>query len=144
MRIGVDLGGTKIEIIALDDSGATLLRRRVKTPAGDYAGTVRTIAELVSGAQSQLSASATVGIATPGALSPQSGLLRNSNSVVLNGKPLDQDIATALGQPVRLENDANCSPSLRQLMAQALVAPWYLAPFWEPASVAGSSSKGTS
>jgi fructokinase len=108
VRIGVDLGGTKIEIIALDDSGATLLRRRVKTPAGDYAGTVRTIAELVSGAQSQLSDSATVGIATPGALSPQSGLLRNSNSVVLNGKPLDQDIATALGQPVRLENDANC------------------------------------
>jgi fructokinase len=108
VRIGVDLGGTKIEIIALDDSGATLLRRRVKTPAGDYAATVRTIAELVSGAQSQLSDSATVGIATPGALSPQSGLLRNSNSVVLNGKPLDQDIATALGQPVRLENDANC------------------------------------
>ncbi len=108
MRIGVDLGGTKIEIITLDDNGATLLRRRVQTPVGDYAGTVRTIAELVSSAQSQIGASATVGIATPGALSPQSGLLRNSNSVVLNGKPLDRDIANALGQPVRLENDANC------------------------------------
>ena len=108
MRIGVDLGGTKIEIITLDDNGATLLRRRVQTPVGDYAGTVRTIAELVSGAQLQIGASATVGIATPGALSPQSGLLRNSNSVVLNGKPLDRDIANALGQPVRLENDANC------------------------------------
>ncbi len=108
MRIRVDLGGTKIEIITLDDNGATLLRRRVQTPVGDYAGTVRTIAELVSGAQSQIGASATVGIATPGALSPRIGLLRNSNSVVLNGKPLDRDIANALGQPVRLENDANC------------------------------------
>ena len=108
MRIGVDLGGTKIEMITLDDNGATLLRRRVQTPVGDYAGTVRTIAELVSGAQSQIGASATVGIATPGALSPQSGLLRNSNSVVLNGKPLDRDLANALGQPIRLENDANC------------------------------------
>ena len=108
MRIGVDLGGTKIEVIALDDNGATVLKRRVKTPMGDYAGTVRTIAELVSSAQSQIGASATVGIATPGSLSPQSGLLRNSNSVVLNGKPLDRDIANALGQPVRLENDANC------------------------------------
>ena len=75
---------------------------------GDYAGTVRTIADLASSAQSQIGASATVGIATPGTLSPQSGLLRNSNSVVLNGKPLDRDIANALGQPVRLENDANC------------------------------------
>ena len=108
MRIGVDLGGTKIEIIALDDNGATVLRRRVPTPVGDYAGTVRTIAELVSAAQSQIGASAAVGIATPGALSPQSGLLRNSNSVVLNGKPLNRDIANALGQPVRLENDADC------------------------------------
>ena len=108
MRIGVDLGGTKIEIIALDDNGATVLKRRVKTPMGDYAGTVRTIVDLASSAQSQIGASATVGIATPGAVSPQSGLLRNSNSAVLNGKPLDRDIANALGQPVRLENDANC------------------------------------
>ena len=108
MRIGVDLGGTKIEIIALGDDGATALRRRVQTPVADYAGTVRTIAELVQSVQSQIGTSATVGIATPGALSPQSGLLRNSNSVVLNGKPLDQDITSALGQPVRLENDANC------------------------------------
>jgi fructokinase len=108
VRIGVDLGGTKIEIIALDDNGATVLRRRVHTPVADYAGTVRTIAELVQSAQSQIGTSATIGIATPGALSPQSGLLRNSNSVALNGKPLDRDITDALGQPVRLENDANC------------------------------------
>jgi fructokinase len=107
VRIGIDLGGTKIEIIALDDGGAPLLRRRVPTPAGDYDGTVRAIAELVRGAQAEIGA-ASVGIATPGALSPRTGLLRNSNSVVLNGKPLDRDIAEALGQPVRMENDANC------------------------------------
>ena len=108
MRIGVDLGGTKIEIIALDDNGAPVLRRRVPTPVGDYSGTIRAIAELVRSAQSQIGVLASVGIATPGALSPQTGLLRNSNSVVLNGKPLDRDIANALGQSVRLENDANC------------------------------------
>ena len=93
MRIGVDLGGTKIEIIALDDDGAPVLRRRVPTPVGDYSGTIRAIAELVRSAQSQIGVFANVGIATPGALSPQTGLLRNSNSVVLNGKPLDRDLA---------------------------------------------------
>src|SRR5262245_42194258 len=67
-----------------------------------------TIAELIQSVRSQIGTSATVGVATPDALTPQSGLLRNSNSVVLNGKPLDQDISSALGQPVRLENDANC------------------------------------
>jgi fructokinase len=108
VRIGVDLGGTKIEIIALDDNGAPVLRRRVPTPVGDYSGTIRAIADLVRSAQSQIGVLASVGIATPGALSPQTGLLRNSNSVVLNGKPLDRDIANALGQSVRLENDANC------------------------------------
>jgi fructokinase len=108
VRIEVDLGGTKIEIIALDDNGAPVLRRRVPTPVGDYSGTIRAIAELVRSAQSQIGVLASVGIATPGALSPQTGLLRNSNSVVLNGKPLDRDIANALGQSVRLENDANC------------------------------------
>jgi fructokinase len=108
VRIGVDLGGTKIEIIALDDNGAPALRRRVPTPVGDYAGTVGAIVELVRGAQSQIGVLASVGIATPGALSPQTGLVRNSNSVALNGRPLDRDVAAALGRPVRMENDANC------------------------------------
>jgi fructokinase len=108
VRIGVDLGGTKIEIIALDDNGAVVLRRRTPTPAGDYSATVRAVVKLVRSAQSQIGVSHTVGIATPGSLSPQSGLLRNSNSVVVNGKPLDRDIADALTLPVRLENDANC------------------------------------
>jgi len=108
VRIGVDLGGTKIEIIALDDNGAVVLRRRTPTPAGDYSATVRAVVKLVRSAQSQIGVSHTVGIATPGSLSPQSGLLRNSNSVVVNGKPLDRDIADALTLPVRLENDAHC------------------------------------
>ena len=108
MRIGVDLGGTKIEVVALDDNGATVVRQRIPTPAGDYSATIRAIAELVRNAQSQVGYLASVGIATPGALSPQTGLLRNSNSVVLNGRPLDRDIANALGQAIRLENDANC------------------------------------
>lgn len=108
MRIGVDLGGTKIEVIALNDAGETTLRRRVPTPSGDYDATVRAIVELVKDAQAEYDSSATVGIATPGALSARTGLLRNSNSVALNGKPLDRDISSALGLPVRLENDANC------------------------------------
>jgi len=108
VRIGIDLGGTKIEIIALDDNGETVLRRRIPTPSEDYSGAIRAIVELIRSAQSQIGALATVGIATPGALSTRTGLLRNSNSIVLNGKPLDRDISAALGQPVRLENDANC------------------------------------
>ena len=108
MRIGVDLGGTKIEIIALDDNGAAVLRRRTPTPVGDYAATVRAVVELVRSAQSRFGSSATVGRRPPGPYHHKAGLLRNSNSVVLNGKPLDRDLGDALGQPVRLENDANC------------------------------------
>jgi fructokinase len=108
VRIGVDLGGTKIEIIALEDDGTPVLRRRVHTPSGDYFATIRAITELVRNAQSEIGVSASVGVASPGSLSPRTGLLRNSNSVALNGKPLDRDIAEALGQPIRLENDANC------------------------------------
>lgn len=108
MRIGVDLGGTKIEVIALDDHGRTLLRRRIPTPTGDYTGTVDAIACLVFDVEKEIGEAGTVGLATPGALSLQTGLIKNSNSVVLNGKPLDRDITTRLGRAVRLENDANC------------------------------------
>ena len=108
MRIGIDLGGTKIEIIALDEAGATLARRRVATPAGDYDGTVRAIVGLVDGAEAELGERGTVGIATPGAISTRTGLMKNSNSTVLNGRPLDRDIAAALARPIRMENDANC------------------------------------
>ena len=108
MRIGIDLGGTKIEIIALDDHGGERLRRRVATPAGDYAATLRAVAALVTAAEAELGKAGTVGVATPGAVSPASGLLKNSNSVCLNGRPLKADLEALLGREIRLENDANC------------------------------------
>jgi fructokinase len=108
MRIGVDLGGTKIEAIALAGDGTVRARHRVPTPAGDYAGTLRAIADLVFGLEQALGEKASVGIASPGAISPATGLMKNSNSVVLNGKPLDRDLAQVLARPIRLENDANC------------------------------------
>jgi fructokinase len=108
VRIGIDLGGTKIEIIALDAQGRPLQRRRVDTPAGDYEGTIRAVVGLVEGVERELGARGSVGVATPGAISPASGLLKNSNSVCLNGKALDRDLSAALSRPVRLANDANC------------------------------------
>lgn len=108
MRIGVDLGGTKIEAIALDDGGAELWRRRIATPIGDYDGTLAAIAGLVQAAETALSRHATVGIGTPGAISPDTGMIKNSNSTVLIGRPLDRDLEALLHRPVRMENDANC------------------------------------
>jgi fructokinase len=108
MRIGIDLGGTKIEAIALDDAGTTLLRRRVPTPAGDYTQTLSTVADLVATAERELGQQGTVGVAAPGSISTRSGLVKNSNSTILNGKPLDRDLSNRLGRPIRLENDANC------------------------------------
>jgi ROK family len=108
MRIGVDLGGTKIEMIALRDDGAPLLRRRVPTPARDYLGILDAVADLVTFAEQELAQKGTVGVATPGAISPKTGFIKNSNSIVLNGKPLNHDLSIKLGRPIRLENDANC------------------------------------
>lgn len=112
MRIGIDLGGTKIEAIALADTvsgdATTLLRHRVPTPAGDYNGILHAIGELVAYTERETGQTGTVGIATPGAISPVTGLLKNSNSTVLNGKPLDRDLEARLGRPIRMENDANC------------------------------------
>ena len=108
MRIGIDLGGTKIEAIALDEAGNTLIRRRIATPQGDYAGTVGALAALVSSIETELGRSATVGVGIPGALSPASGLVKNANSTCLLGRPLDRDLGAALGREVRLANDANC------------------------------------
>ncbi len=96
VRIGIDLGGTKIEAIALDDSGSTLCRRRIATPAGDYHGTIDAVAALVFAIEDELGRTGTVGVGTPGALSLHTGLLKNSNSTVLNGRPLDADLARAL------------------------------------------------
>lgn len=108
MRIGVDLGGTKTELIALDDAGAERHRVRVATPAASYDAIIACIRDLVLDAERTLGVRATVGVGTPGALSPATGRLRNANTVCLNGQPLDRDLSAALGREVRIANDANC------------------------------------
>ncbi len=108
MRIGIDLGGTKIEAIALDDAGRERLRRRVATPQGDYRSTVAAIASLVAGIENELGVRGSVGIGMPGALSRVTGRVKNSNSVCLNGEPLKEDLEAALGRELRLANDATC------------------------------------
>ncbi len=108
MRIGIDLGGTKIEGVALDRSGAITSRHRIPTPQGDYDGTVRAVVELVRRLEADAGESGSVGMGMPGIISPATGLVKNANSVCLNGRPLDLDLAAALGRPVRIENDANC------------------------------------
>jgi fructokinase len=107
LRIGIDLGGTKTEIAALDAAGAVLLRRRAPTPPA-YHGVIEGIAALVEGAEAELGARGSLGIGIPGSLSPTTGLVRGANSTWLNGRPLDRDLAARLGRPVRLSNDANC------------------------------------
>src|SRR5947207_6917674 len=107
-RIGIDLGGTKIEAIALSASGRILARRRVATPKGNYELAVRAIVDLVSAIEQELGASGTVGIGTPGAISPATGLIKNANSTALIGHALDKDLSSALDREVRLSNDANC------------------------------------
>src|SRR6185436_16138366 len=108
VRIGIDLGGTKIELAALDATGAVRLRRRVATPVGDYQATVAAVASLVAEAERELGVRATVGVAMPGALSRVSGRIKNANSTCLNGQPLHEDLERRLARPVRLANDANC------------------------------------
>lgn len=108
MRIGVDLGGTKIEAVMMDPNGAIVERKRVATPAGDYEGTVKTIAALISELEQPLSESATVGVATPGSISPVTGKMRNCNSTCLNHQPLLEDLKRVLGRDVRIANDADC------------------------------------
>jgi predicted NBD/HSP70 family sugar kinase len=107
--LGIDLGGTKIEIAALDGGGAFLLRERVPTPRNNYAETLRAIADLVALAETRLGVRGLpLGIGIPGSLSPLTGRVRNANSTALNGQPLREDVQALLGRPVRLENDANC------------------------------------
>lgn len=108
MRIGIDLGGTKTEIVVLDQHGAAVFRHREATPADDYDAILQTIGRLVRLAEHSAGRAESVGIATPGAISPRTGLMKNANTVVLNGRPLDRDLAEHLERPVRLENDANC------------------------------------
>jgi len=108
MRIGIDLGGTKIEGIALDAAGSTLLRRRIPAPRGDYDETLAAVVRLVQEIEYELGCVGTVGVGIPGAISPASGLVKNANSTWLNGLPLGDDLPRRLGRPVRFANDANC------------------------------------
>jgi len=108
MRIGVDLGGTKTEAIVLDADGVERHRERVDTPAGDYDAIVDTVASLVRRAERAVGATCSVGIGTPGAISPTTGLMRNSNTTCLNGRKLAGDFERALGRAIRMANDANC------------------------------------
>ena len=108
LRIGVDLGGSKIEALAMDERGTELLRRRVATPRGDYVATVAAVAALVSDLEQQLGGHGTVGVGTPGAIAPANGRIKNANSVCLNGRPLREDLQTALRRAVRIANDADC------------------------------------
>jgi fructokinase len=108
IRIGIDLGGTKIEILAIDRAGKELVRHRVATPRGDYRGSIRLMADLVAQVERETGRSATVGVAIPGTISSVTGLVKNANSVWLIGKPLDKDLSAAMGREVRCVNDANC------------------------------------
>jgi fructokinase len=108
LSLGVDLGGTKIEVVALDAQGVIVRRKRIATPQGDYRQSVQAIAGLVVALEDELGISGTVGIGVPGSISPTTGLIRNANSTCLNGKPLKQDVEQLLKRPVAVSNDANC------------------------------------
>lgn len=108
IRIGVDLGGSKIEAIALNEQGRVLIRNRITTPRNDYRATLDAIQKLVCEIERQLDTQATVGIGTPGAISPANGLIKNANSTCLIGKPLDKDLAQLLGREIKIANDADC------------------------------------
>jgi fructokinase len=108
VRIGVDLGGTKIEAVGLDEGGRVLGRRRVPTPRGDYAATVEAIGSVVEAVEAEAGRRGSVGVAMPGAISPATGRVKNANSTWLNGRFLNDDLERRLRRKVRLANDANC------------------------------------
>jgi fructokinase len=108
MRFGLDLGGTKMEAVLLDQKGEIVWRERCPTPADDYAGIIEAIAALVKKAETESTMPISVGIGMPGSLSPKTGLVRNSNTICLNGRAIKQDLQQKLGRDVRLANDANC------------------------------------
>jgi fructokinase len=108
MRIGIDLGGTKIELLALDNYGEELHRHRIDTPQGNYQATLECIYNLVTTTETKLNLNGSLGICTPGSIYPTTGLLRNSNSTCLNSKPFKQDLEGILHREIRIANDANC------------------------------------
>ena len=107
-RIGIDLGGTKIEAAVLADDGTVRARRRVATPRDDYAATLRSISALVEDLEREMGSAAVVGVGMPGTISPATGLVKNANSVWLNGRALAEDLRRVLPRPLRFANDANC------------------------------------
>ena len=108
MRIGIDWGGTKLEIIAIDDDGEVLVRERTPTPRDDYQACIEAVCNLVLQTEEKTGQNGTVGIGIPGTISPATGLVKNANSIWMNGKPLLEDMQTALQRDVRIQNDANC------------------------------------
>ena len=108
MYIGVDLGGTKIALVALDEENNTLWQSRTATPQGNYQQTLESIRQLVATAEKETGQQGSVGIGIPGSPSPTTGLIRNANSTCLNGQPLQNDLETLLQHPVRIANDADC------------------------------------
>lgn len=108
IKIGIDLGGTKIEGIALSETGEEIFRHRVSTPQGDYQATLQCVADLITSIELDVGEKGSIGICTPGALSPATGLLRNSNSVCMNSKPVFTDLQELLQRDIRIANDANC------------------------------------
>ncbi|HRN84806.1 MAG TPA: ROK family protein [Hyphomicrobium sp.] len=108
LRLGIDLGGTKIEGCVLAPDGSEAARQRILAPQGNYDDTLAALTSLIRDLEKQAGAAVTIGIGMPGSLSPSTGLVRNANSTWLNGRPLRQDLEKALGQPVRMANDANC------------------------------------
>ena len=108
IKIGIDLGGTKIEGIALSEAGQELFRHRIATPQSDYAATLQSIAGLINQLETDAGEKGSIGICTPGAFSPATGLLRNSNSVCMNGKAVLEDLQELLQREIRIANDANC------------------------------------
>ena len=138
-RIGIDLGGTKIEIVVLAPDGSEALRHRIATPRRDYGGTLHAIAALVREAEARLGVTATVGIGIPGVISPATGLVKNANSTALNGHAFDRDISALLGREVRVENDANCFALSRGDGRRRRRAPaWCSASSSAPAAAAAS------
>jgi fructokinase len=108
VRIGVDLGGSKIAAAALDNDGHIAAHRRITTPTGEYHGTIVAIAELVAAIENEIGSPASIGIGIPGTIVAATGLVKNANSTWLNGRPFGRDIEAALGRPVRVANDADC------------------------------------
>jgi fructokinase len=123
MRIGIDLGGTKIEIAALDDAGTEVLRRRIPSPAHDYPAVVAAIGGLVLEAERELGQRCSVGVGTPGSLSLATGLIKGSNNLALNGRPLKQDLERVLSREIHIENDANCFTLSEAIDGAAAKAP---------------------